>query len=207
MMSFLFDNSFIRGLIRTLEQGYLHEVGWLRSILEEKPIDRHGSAVPWFSYPFFYFLDERLRKGLSVFEYGSGQSTFYYAQKGIRVSSVEHNAAWLPEVPAAYRDKVQVHFIEDIAQYAKSILEFKARFDIVVVDGIERVACLRESLAALHEHGVLVLDDSQRSEYEEGIRYLRAQGFKVLHFWGMKPMGYDLTSTTLFYRETNCLGV
>ncbi len=35
--------------------GYLNEIGWFESFKALKSIDRNGSPIPWFSYPFIDF--------------------------------------------------------------------------------------------------------------------------------------------------------
>ena len=58
-----------------------------------------------------------------------------------------------------------------------------------------------------NETGLLLLDDSSRKEYNEGIDYARRQGFKSLTFSGLKPTGIGVDETTIFYRTQNCFGI
>jgi hypothetical protein len=68
-----------------------HLVRWLRSagpkyLLEE--------PSPWMTFDAIEILDEYLLPGMSVFEYGSGGSTLFWATKGASVVSVEHDPSW-----------------------------------------------------------------------------------------------------------------
>ena len=74
--------------------GYLLEVGWFNSFMSHKSVDKYGQSIPWFSYPFIDFLTPRLSKELTVFEFGSGNSTSFFAQRVKKVISIEHNKEW-----------------------------------------------------------------------------------------------------------------
>lgn len=73
-----------------LRQGYLRRSGWLESA-EHKLALRDGKPVPWFTYAAIAFLERELTPDLSVFEYGGGQSTLYWAERVARVDSVDHD--------------------------------------------------------------------------------------------------------------------
>jgi len=69
------------------------------------------------------------------------------------------------------------------------------------------VNCIRCSLPMLTNDGCLVLDDSERGEYEAGCRVLLDSGFKRLDFWGMAPGLNYRKCTSVFYRRDNCLDI
>jgi hypothetical protein len=96
----------------------------------------------------------------------------------------------------------------DVAgEYSRTAASSGCTYDILIVDGRDRVNCMINSLSALKENGVLVLDDSERSEYIDGISFLKSNGFKAVDFWGMAPGLLYKKCTTLYYREQNCLGL
>jgi hypothetical protein len=57
------------------------------------------------------------------------------------------------------------------------------------------------------ENGVIVLDDSEREFYLEGINFLKGKGYKELSFSGISPGLFYRKSTSVFYRSENCLGI
>jgi len=57
-----------------------------------------AAEVPWMTYKAARWLDRHLRKDMSVFEYGSGGSTVFFANRVHRLVSVEHDAAWHTQV-------------------------------------------------------------------------------------------------------------
>ena len=82
------------------------------------------------------------------------------------------------------------------------------KFDIIVVDGKDRVNCLKQCVNSLSSKGVILLDDSHRSEYKEGIELLSKKEFKSLIFEGLKPTGNGSNDySTLFYKSDNCFGI
>jgi hypothetical protein len=80
-------------------------------------------------------------------------------------------------------------------------------FDIIVIDGRDRVNCAKNSLGALKEDGVIIWDNSERSKYAEGYAFLKDNGFKRIEFTGIGPVNSFAWSTTVFYRNKNCLAI
>jgi len=46
------------------------------------------------TYPAIRFLERRLSNSLEVFEFGSGNSTLWWAERVSRIDSCEHDAQW-----------------------------------------------------------------------------------------------------------------
>ena len=60
---------------------------------------RHGRSPivdrkPWMTFQAIEFLEENLRHGNNVFEYGGGGSTLYCLDKGAHVVTAEHDLIW-----------------------------------------------------------------------------------------------------------------
>ncbi len=54
---------------------------------------------------------------------------------------------------------------------------------------------------------MVIWDNSDRSDYEEGYEFLLGQGFRRLDFYGLGPINVMASCTSVFYREQNCLGL
>ena len=91
--------------------------------------------------------------------------------------------------------------------YSNSILAYRETFDIIVVDGRDRVECAKNSLQALKPNGVIIWDNSDRPEYEAGYEFLLNKGFKRIDFSGFGPINSRAWCTSVFYRPGNCLGI
>lgn len=192
-----------------LTQGPLREDGWLRSFREGSPVDATGRPVPWLSYPAIEFLAARVRPEWRVFEYGAGASTRWWAGRVAEVSSVEHDREWYERVKDGLPAHVTLRHVplEYGGDYARSAAAHPGRFDVVVIDGRDRVNCARAALTALSPAGVIVWDNSDRAEYAEGHALLAAAGFRWVPFVGMAPVFNQKTETAVYYRDGNVLGL
>lgn len=191
-------------------KSYLKEMGWDKSFISKLPVDAQGQPIPWYTYAAIHFLESRLQSHFEIFEFGCGYSTLWYARKVKQITSVENDLYWLQKI-----EKMKLHnmnlihksFMEGKPDYANSILELQETYHLVIVDGQDRVHCIHNASQALKPEGVIVLDNSERDEYREGIQYLINKGFKKIDFIGMIPCTSLASCTTFFYRENNCLNI
>src|SRR5690348_4410793 len=72
----------------------LQTTGWSRSRKTLASVDADGAPIPWITYPAIRFLAGRVEPHFRVFEFGSGLSTLWWAQRVAHVVSVEHDPAW-----------------------------------------------------------------------------------------------------------------
>jgi hypothetical protein len=79
--------------LKQLESQFLTSTGWRRSVDEGAAVDADG-PVPWFTYPAIRFLHRIARRTWRVLEYGSGNSTRWWAARVAEVVAVEHDPAW-----------------------------------------------------------------------------------------------------------------
>ena len=197
-----------RKLGTLVTEGYLAETGWVRSVLGDTVVDAHGAPLPWATLPFIDFIAPRLRADWTVFEYGAGASTLFYAARVRAVLAVEHDEAFAtqlrPRLPVNARLLVRVPGSD---AYADAITECVPPAELVSVDGRERVRCVTAALGRLAAGGVLVLDDSERPEYAPARTTLAAAGFRAVEFWGLAPGRVERKCTSVFYRRENVLGL
>ena len=161
------------------------------------------------NFPVVRSLEERLTKDLSLFEFGSDYSTLFYAKKVRAVTSVEFDKKWLNIIKTQVPDNVNIIFKrEDVdGDYCRVIGEIGDQYDVVIVDGRNEVNCIKQSISALSSQGVILLDDSQRERYQEGIDFAKSKGFKALNLEGLKATGTEVDRTTIFYRAENCFDI
>lgn len=164
--------------------------------------------TPWWTFRAIDRVDAflRARAGRArVFEFGAGASTPWLARRSGELHSLEYDldfaqhiegvvaaaGATLHVVPGAPSPSPEVtsshrhHRDEDFTDYVRTIEEVGGEFDLVVVDGRAREACLRASLPRLAADGLLLLDDAWRPRYRA---VLRAEaGVTVEDLWGLTP--------------------
>lgn len=155
--------------------------------------------LPWFTLPATRFLEHRLQPERRAFEWGSGASTVFLARRGLNVFSVEHDPAWyeavsrqligVPEVELCLVETKRASGAEagGYPGYAERIDTFPdGSFDLIVIDGRRRGACLEHALPKLGADGMIVFDDSERARYRPFLKAL-AVSWEKLHFEGPRP--------------------
>lgn len=175
------------------------DYGYLRSVALEKPLDVAGDPYPWYTYPALEYLEQLDFTDKTVFEYGCGHSTLFWAQRAARVVSVEHNRAWYELVKPRLPDTCTLLYEPESDAYAATIDRF-GPLDVIVVDGLvtgrTRLKCARAAVSHLEVGGMIVLDNSDW--LPESSRHLRESGLIEVDMTGFAPIN-DYTCTTSFY--------
>ncbi len=205
---FSLNYGIFKALLSQKYSGYLVDVGWFNSFLYKSAVDDDYQPIPWTTYPFIDFIKERLTKEMRVFEYGSGNSTFYYAQHVKEVTSVEHDPNWYKLI----LEKKPVNVVLILSElnndkYCRVVQSKGDLYDLIIVDGEKRNKCMEYSISSLSARGVIILDDSERNEYKMGIDFLLQNKFRKLDFWGIAPTVLFKKCTTIFYKDGNCLRI
>lgn len=186
--------------------GLLSEEGWFESFKTKTPVDKNGNPIPWTTYSFIDFIRTRLYSNQTIFEFGSGYSTLFFAPKVSSVTSCEHDRNWYQDMLKKIQSNCSLIYAEHEA-YERSITTTAKKYDIIFVDGIRRNECIKTALPFLTEKGVIILDDSERPEYNEGRKHLIEAGFRAIDFYGVAPGILFKKSTTVFYRADNTLNI
>lgn len=199
----------LKALLSYGHKGYLNSIGWFTAFDNKQAVDVNGNALPWVTYSFIDFIKERINQSHQIFEYGSGNSTLFYAQRAGRVIAVEHDENWFNKVKNSCPANAEMIFchLEKDGEYAKKAILLNKKFDIIIVDGRDRVNCCKYAIDALSNNGVIVLDDSERPIYQDGRSLLKDAGFKELSFSGISPGLFYEKATSVFYKEKNCLDI
>uniref|UniRef100_A0A832LJD7 FkbM family methyltransferase n=1 Tax=Ignavibacterium album TaxID=591197 RepID=A0A832LJD7_9BACT len=200
----------LRMIFSMKEFGYLCDEGWFKSLDCGEPVDKNGEPIPWFTYPAIDFLKERLNKNMTVFEYGSGSSTLFFAKRVKEIISVETDKQWYEKIKLKMPANVKIILYEkdksDI-NYAKVIDSFNKKYDIIIIDAIERNEVLMNAANYLNEGGVIILDDSEREEYKNSILQILKYHYKTINFWGFSPGYFYKKCTTIIYNNKNVFGL
>ncbi len=181
-------------------------------MLAEKPLDSNGCEIPWMNYNIVNFLKERFKKNMLLFEYGSGFSTKFYSKYVLKVTSVEHDKKWYEVISTDKPKNCKIIYSKYDNQmmggdYSKMILNQNEIFNVIVVDGRDRVNCIKNSINALDKDGIVILDDSSREKYKPAFEFMQSNGFKQITFSGLKSSGRKDDFTTIFYKEDNCFEI
>jgi hypothetical protein len=124
------------------------------------------------------------------------------------VVSVEHDAAWFGRLDRRRPANVDLRHVPDAdpERYLAALDEEEA-WDLVVIDGRHRTACLARALARLPPDGLVLLDNSDRSRYAEAIRSVRRADVRRIDFFGLSPGVAHLSCTSVFVHRDLDLAV
>lgn len=181
---------------------------WLRSLFAIHDLDEMARLdVPWWTFDSRDEVAEFLarRPGARVFEWGSGASTLWLSARAGSVHSVEHDAGWAaalaPRLPAHVELTVVAptpashpvvgsakpgHAGLEFSPYVEAIGAVEGDFDVIVIDGRAREACLRLAVDRLAPDGLIVFDNVDRQRYRRAIGELGAQ-VEVVTTRGLTP--------------------
>lgn len=194
-------NRYVRRYYRARQ--VLRQIGWFDSF-EALPVDGEGNPLPWITYPASFLLAERVPSEARVFEYGSGQSTRWWASRVAQVTSCEHDAEWAARIAADLPSNALLLHRPRGDSYINAVTD-GGPYEVIVIDGRDRVACARSAMTALAPDGVIVWDNTDREYYAPGITSLVDAGFAHLPLKGLTPGSRYLVTTSIFYRPGNCL--
>lgn len=119
---------------------------------------------PWLSKEFQEWLIDFLKESKDIFEFGSGYSTIKLDKLPGNLISVEHDERWYNKISPKIKNSD--YKLLHPEEYHESILKYNKEFDLIIIDGIYRMRCLKASLKQIKNNGFIVLDDSERKKYE-----------------------------------------
>jgi hypothetical protein len=149
--------------------------------------------VPWWTYGAIDAVETWMAnrpEPARVFEYGSGASTVWLARRAGEVHSVEHHRGFADHLRPLLTDAGQVtlQVVEprrtpeptvpstkegyeglDFVDYVAAIHSVGGEFDLIVIDGRARAACLLAARTHLAADDLIVFDNSWRRRYRPAI--------------------------------------
>jgi hypothetical protein len=165
-------------------------------------------GVPWWTYRAIDVVDAWLTahpRPIRVYEYGSGASTLWLADRADEVHSVEHHRGFAEHIAStlAQHPNIDLQIVEpapsanpaigsakegnsglDFSDYVNSIAKVGGKFSLVVIDGRAREACLRAALPFLEPDGLIVFDNTRRRRSRDAIA---ASGVTERRLSGLTP--------------------
>jgi predicted O-methyltransferase YrrM len=182
---------------KVLWRDYAH----LNSVRTRQAVDRAGNPLPWYTYPAIEFLQQLDFSQKTVFEYGSGMSTLFWASRSRRVVSVEDDEQWIERVKSMAPPNVDLIFEPDLSKFADTIRLRHERYDVIVVDGPARgrtrLKCSRAAIDRLREGGLIILDNSDW--LPESSKFLRDHALLEVDMTGFVPICAHVQTTSLYF--------
>jgi hypothetical protein len=164
-----------------------------------RPIDREGRPLPWYTYPAIEYIESMDWRQRNVFEYGSGNSSHFWAERAASVTSIEHDTAWFERVRSNKKSNHELLHVSDSAEYAVAIRRFPQKFDVIIIDGERRLDCAQIATSHLAIGGVVILDNADW--FPDAAEVLRAADLIEVDFTGFGPALRYTWTTSLFMRR------
>lgn len=123
---------------------------------------------PWLTQQANQILSTLLKPTDVGLEWGSGRSTFWFAQRIKHLTSIEHDESWYKAVASRLKasnisNVNYLHEKPEKSSYVQVVNTFKKdSIDFVLVDGIYRDICANMVLEKIRPGGIIVIDDINR---------------------------------------------
>jgi hypothetical protein len=205
-----------------------HLFKWVKSFLN--PHYLFDTKSPWLTFDAVDYIKKNVVfGGMKVFEYGSGGSTLFWISNGARVISVEHDIQFYnfikekvhhlmdyrlappgvddnsnhdPSDPETYYSGDADYLMHEFYKYVTQIDMFPDDyFDVILIDGRVRPACIKHSVNKVKVGGYIILDNAGREHYTAKTgKYLN--NFLKMEFCGATALGSGFGKTFIYKRLT-----
>lgn len=194
---------------------YALRSGQARSAVTGKVVDRRGRPLPWLTYPAIDFLGSLDYSGRKVLEFGSGYSTLWWAERAESVVALEADQRWLEGMAAKMPANATVlplptdpndkyHRTVDVESFLASHVGGQ-KFDVIVIDGVDRVGTARAALPYLADDGIFVTDNSDTYVQGDGgmplLDVFRDIDMRRVDFYGLGPSILFPQCTSIMFRD------
>ena len=174
----------------------ISKYGYFESLKNKLPVDKLGDPLPWYTYPAIEYIKQLDLTNKTVFEWGGGYSSLFYAKRAAKVFSVEDDKDWFEKIASKKPSNLEMFYAKD-EMYVSKISEIGIKFDIIVIDAQHRYKCAVESINFLKDGGLIVLDNSDW--FKNTAKYIRECGFIQTDFFGFGPINNYTWTTSIFY--------
>lgn len=158
-----------------------------------------GNPLPWMTYPALAWLDHLDLKDCRIFEYGAGWGTLHWARRAREIASVELREAWVHELRTSLPSNVTLHGPVEGDAYTECARS-GGPWDVVIIDGSQRLECAKVAVDVLAPGGFIVLDNADW--FTDAAAFLRAAGLTQVDFQGFGPCNPYTWTTSVFLGPT-----
>jgi hypothetical protein len=180
--------------------------GHFRSAILDRPTDRNGTPLPWYTFPAIRFLSQFEYHQADILEFGGGQSTSWWAKRARSVVTLDPHQPWAEWLSRRVPSNVAVHHLQNSGK-ADTFLGDRL-FDVIVVDAgseeypyDDRVENMRLALNHMKPAGFILVDNSTEPYCAEIATIARENALNRIDFIGFAPGGVSEYGTSLFFRE------
>jgi len=158
---------------------------------------------PWWTPGAIKLIEDHLCNvpdpGADILEFGCGGSTVWLSRLCASLISVDHNQEWVDAVNQKIGDlEPLIDVYKRDRPYHTVCDKMKGDFDLVCVDGRDRIQCVQASKALVRPGGILLLDNSEREKYKPIFSMLKTwhrieTSWNYFHHLKQKRIGWSTT--------------
>ena len=190
-----------------LEDRVISKYGFVDSLINNKCVFQYNRPIPWYTYSTIEYLEELDFSDKSVFEYGSGFSSFYWAERCKNLISVENDKSWAELIKKERKSNQEIILSEIKEEYVEAIHSHNIKYDVIVIDGVWRDSCAQHAITCIAQDGMIILDNSERvsfsDEYRRAVRILESLDFIQIDFKGIGAINTYAWATSVFVSREN----
>lgn len=182
------------------------EYGQFASMKLWSCVDGKGNPIPWYTYPAIEYLSHLDLSDRKVFEYGSGNSSLWWAGRCQALTSIEDNRKWYEKINLAAKclQNFDYQYVEGMAAFIEQ--ENIAGSDIVIIDGSYRSECADYVLQKIRQRYLdpvfLVFDNSDW--YPQTMARLNKElNWIQVDFAGFGPINSYTWTTSIFINPSH----
>lgn len=177
------------------------DYGQYKTISHWNSVDRVNAKLPWYTYSVIEYLNNIDFSDKVVFEFGSGNSSAYWASKSKFVYSVEHNKEWYEKIKNDVAQNQAIELCENEECYLDAMNKIPEKIDVIIIDGLYREKCAKLVQDHLADDGIVVLDNADW--YKETAKFLREKlDLLEVDFHGFGPINAYTWTTSIFFKRS-----
>ena len=155
---------------------------------------------PMLSLPFLDWFESYDFSAFNLIEFGSGNSTNYFAEKVKKVISFETNLEYFNTIKPSLLDNVDYRFIESNDLKTKELDIVINEKTIIFVDCFTNRLLTTKNILKLGLPNIFILDNSDM--YKNTCKYVYSKGYTEIPFWGIRLEETQEACTSVFIKNT-----
>jgi hypothetical protein len=201
--SFIMRHKLLRILaipVSLLKKIYIISIqkGHLKSYIQYQSVDRNNNPLPWYTYSSIDYLSTLDFSDSQIFEFGSGNSSFWWAKRAKEVTSVEDNYDWFNFVYSKILANQKLIFAKSKEEYLNCLKSIPNKFDVIIVDGNHRLECCEIAINRIENNGIIILDNTDVEK--DSVEFLKNANYSQILFTGFAPIIDQISETSLFIK-------
>ena len=170
------------------------------------------ASLPWMPYSTILKLHSVIRKDFNILETGCGGSSLFFLQRCKTLTSLEHDKKWISELENKisclnYKNRWSL-VLRDLTTEALNqspYLDYiknqkEEAFDLISIDGRLRSESLKIASTKVKRGGFILLDNSDRHQYQNGVAFLNELGWNRKDYEGI-CYGLEFDSKSIIWQR------